>query len=260
MAFKTDGSTHHSGIKNETRIVEKLNMGAINEVWPNLPSTVIARQLGGTKHKQDVSIFDGDKEIKKISVKEKSKGTKNGSYDYINSSAAVREISALQEYVDGVKKARISGRCKEEVRHNINVLSCSVMNRLTSSEIKSILMKYVCEKYKGLDLLISDGKTNEDYLIHFANTLLNHAIVAYIPSFEPATKNDQTSRKIVFTDHLGNTHDYGLRFRLVLNNGVGALLGLSKSNNNSQPVIKIQQDKVSSLIERNILTNNCIKF
>lgn len=260
MAFKTDGSIHHSGIKNEVRIVEKLNMGAIKKIYPNLPSTVTARQLGGTKHKQDVSIFDGDDEIKKISVKDKSKGSNSGSYDYINSSKAVKQISALQGYVNGVNQARISGRSKEEVRDSLNALSCGVLSRLTSTEIKSILVEYVCEKYVGFDLLISDGKANQDYLIHFANTPLNHAIMNYAPSFEPATKRGQTSRKIIFTDHHGNTYDYGLRFRLVLNNGVGALLGLSKSNKNSQPVIKIQQDKVSSLIERNISTNNCIKF
>lgn len=260
MAFKTNGSIHHSGIKNEARVVEKLNMGAIKKIYPNLPSTVTARQLGGTQYKQDVSIFDGDNEIKKISVKDKSKGTKTGSYDYINSSKAVREVSALKRYVNGVNKARISGRSKEEVKESLNALSCDVLSSLTSTEIKSILVEYVCEKYAGFDLLISDGKANQDYLIHFANTRLNHAIMNYTPSFEPATKKGQTSRKIIFTDHSGQTHDYGLRFRLVLNNGVGALLGLSKSNKNSQPVIKIQQDKVSNLIERNILTNNCIKF
>ena len=219
-----------------------------------------ARQLGGTKHKQDVSIFNGVNEIRKISVKHKSKGIKIGSYDYINSSAVIRKISALKGYVDGVNQARISGRSKEEVRESLNALSCGVLNRLTSTEIRSILLDYVCEKYTGFDLLISDGRANEDYLIHFANTPLNNAIINYIPSFKPATKNGQTSRKIIFTDHCGSTYDYGLRFRLVLNNGVGALLGLSKSNSNSQPVIKIQQDKVSNLIERNISTNNCIKF
>jgi hypothetical protein len=260
MAFRTDGSTHHGGIKNEVRIVEKLNKGTIKKIYPNLPPTVTARHMGGTKNTQDVSVFHGDDEIKKISVKNKSKGSKSGSYDYTNSSAAVRQFSALQGYVNGVNQARISGCSKEIVRGNLKTLSCDALNRLTSTDIKSILIKYVCEKYMGLDLLISDGKTNEDYLIHFANTTLNHAILNYTPSFKPATNDSQTSRQIVFADHHGNTHDYGIRFRLVLNNGVGALLGLSKSNSNSQPVIKIQQDQVSSLIERNISTNNCIKF
>jgi hypothetical protein len=265
MTFKTDGSPHRSGIENEARIAEMLNkQGVIKNVYPNFPSTARAQQMGGTKHKQDISIFDGSDEIKKISVKEKSKGTKIGSYDWINSSAAVREISALQEYVDGVNQARIYGRSKEEVkeevRENLNALSCGVLNSLTPSQIKSILVEQVCEKYTGIDLVISDRKEEEDYLIDFGNTPLNHAIMNYTPSFEPAKQSGQTSRKIVFTDQHGSTYDYGLRFRLVLNNGVGALLGLSKSNNNSQPVIKIQQDKVSKLIERNISTNNCIKL
>ena len=34
MAFKTDGSVHHSGIKNEVRIVQKLNNGAIKKIYP----------------------------------------------------------------------------------------------------------------------------------------------------------------------------------------------------------------------------------
>ena len=41
-----------------------------------------------------------------------------------------------------------------------------------------------------------------------------------------------------------------LRLRVVLNNGVGALIGLSKSNKNSIPVIKVQQDAVNKEIGR----------
>jgi len=42
-----------------------------------------------------------------------------------------------------------------------------------------------------------------------------------------------------------NTH---LRMRLVLNNGVGALLGKSEKNKCSIPCLKIQQDKVDVLL------------
>jgi hypothetical protein len=47
-------------------------------------------------------------------------------------------------------------------------------------------------------------------------------------------------------DGLGvNTH---LRLRLVTNNGVTALLGLSEANKNSILTLKIQQDAVAALL------------
>ena len=54
----------------------------------------------------------------------------------------------------------------------------------------------------------------------------------------------KSSRKILF-----NGEDIGLRIRVVTNNGISALLGLSKKNKTSIPVVKIQQDKVHSLVE-----------
>ena len=48
-----------------------------------------------------------------------------------------------------------------------------------------------------------------------------------------------------------------LRLRIVLNNGVKALLGLSKSNKYSIPVIKVQQDKVNAVLESTTLYSQC---
>ena len=68
----------------------------------------------------------------------------------------------------------------------------------------------------------------------------------------------KTSAKIIFKNNTGDEIDHNLRIRLMLNNGVGALLGLSSSNKNSTATIKIQQDRCDKMIERlekqNILT------
>ena len=60
----------------------------------------------------------------------------------------------------------------------------------------------------------------------------------------------KTSAKIILKNSKGDEIDHNLRIRLVLNNGVGALIGLSKSNSNSAPVIKIQQDRCDKMMER----------
>ena len=56
--------------------------------------------------------------------------------------------------------------------------------------------------------------------------------------------------KIVFEDESGQIHDYGLRGRLVSNNGMTAMVGKSTVNKSSIPVFKVQQDKVTSIFKR----------
>ena len=58
----------------------------------------------------------------------------------------------------------------------------------------------------------------------------------------------KSSRMVYFVDADGNVYDCGLRIRVTSNNGINAFLGLSKANNNSQVVIKLQQDKVKQLL------------
>ena len=70
--FKTDGSVHHGGVKNEDQTIQILNELKIYS------STVEKR--GGTTQKADAVAGD-----KKISIKRKE-GIANGSFDWFNTS------------------------------------------------------------------------------------------------------------------------------------------------------------------------------
>ena len=81
MTFKTDGSTHTHGVKNEHETIAILNeRGIFNEQ---------VTHLGGTKNKADALAGS-----KKISIKHK-KGIKNGSFDWVNTS----KVEALTDRV-----------------------------------------------------------------------------------------------------------------------------------------------------------------
>jgi hypothetical protein len=62
-----------------------------------------------------------------------------------------------------------------------------------------------------------------------------------------STGRAKTSR-MVFRRKDGVEVNTNLRIRLVLNNGVNALLGLSEKNKTSIPCLKIQQDRVDILL------------
>ena len=53
---------------------------------------------------------------------------------------------------------------------------------------------------------------------------------------------------MIFREKDGIEVNTNLRIRLVLNNGVNALLGQSSSNKTSVPCLKIQQDRVNLLM------------
>ena len=84
MAYKNDGSSHHSGIKNEKYLKEYLQNGAAKKLY-KLGKGYKVHKRGGTQYKQDLEITDGKKSPILISVKKKEKaGT--GSFDWVNSS------------------------------------------------------------------------------------------------------------------------------------------------------------------------------
>ena len=54
MAYSTDGSSHHSGIKTEKLLVEYLQSGAATKAFPDLPDDYKVIKRGGTQFKQDI--------------------------------------------------------------------------------------------------------------------------------------------------------------------------------------------------------------
>jgi hypothetical protein len=89
----------------------------------------------------------------------------------------------------------------------------------------------------------------------------NNVLYQFNPEDHPAVKMAQTcdfikftgrgksSRRVIFVKD-GVEYNYGIRLRITCNNGITAFLKLSKANNNSQIVMKLQQDSVHKLVNQ----------
>ena len=253
MSFVHDGSSAKRGIANEEHVVQVLreDPSLAKIVYPGCPDNYKVKHLGGTKNKADILINDQG-----LSVKLK-KDINNGSFDWVNTSAAFRHLTSLgylsrtQSFLNS--DPRRSGTPEKIVRETLKELThqdLEELNRLAphvfSQLIWSILEPWVIKPNQGLIAVIFDDKTKKLHSYDCKDSKLyeyfkNNATI----SFKERKKDAKpaTSRTFLF-----NGEDLGIRIRVVLNNGVTALLGLSKANKTSQPVVKIQQDKVASLI------------
>lgn len=237
--FKTDGSVHHGGVKNENQTISILNELKIYS------STV--KKRGGTTQKADA--VSGDK---KISIKRKE-GITNGSFDWFNTSKYNDVLGdTFDDFLSSVKEFRTmpkdligDNEFVLKVRDNFNQLCEVSLDTLSSDQIISILRRGLIDANSEFDVIITDTKTDTLYVFgadqHPAVDYINQGFTAVLQG------KGKSSRKVLFSDGI-NLYDCGLRIRVTSNNGINAFLGLSKANKNSQVVIKLQQDKVKQLI------------
>jgi hypothetical protein len=242
MTYKTDGSVHHGGVKNEDQTVLILNEKKVYS------ETVEKR--GGTKCKEDAVAGD-----QKISIKRKE-GITNGSFDWFNTSAYNDALGdTFTHFLSNMKELRQmpeSLRSDEEfvlkIRDSFNALCELALDTLTSAQVTDILRRGLIDANSGFDVVINDTKTSELYKFSAGQ----HPAVDYITKgYSIVLKgNGKSSRMVYFVDADGNVYDCGLRLRVTSNNGINAFLGTSKANRNSQVVIKLQQDKVRQLLQQ----------
>jgi hypothetical protein len=237
--FKTDGSVHHGGIKNEDQTIVILNEKKIYS------ETVEKR--GGTKLKEDAVAGN-----KKISIKRKE-GITNGSFDWFNTSKYNDVLGdTFLSFISNVKELRTMPKdlIRDDefilkVRDSFNALCELSLDTLTSDQIIDILRRGLIDTNVGFDVVVNDTKTDKLYVFgaeqHPAVEYINQGFSAILEG------KGKSSRKVLFSDGI-NVYDCGLRIRVTSNNGINAFLGLSKANSNSQVVIKLQQDKVKQLL------------
>jgi hypothetical protein len=237
--FKTDGSVHHGGVKNEDQTIKILNeMGIYDE---------LVEKRGGTTQKADAAAGDNQ-----ISIKRKE-GITNGSFDWFNTSKYNDVLGdTFNSFLSNVKELRTMPKDLIQddefvlkVRDNFNQLCESALDNLTSDQIIDILNRGLVNANAGFDVVVNDTKTDTLHIFDADQ----HPAVGYInQGFSAVLQgNGKSSRKVLFSDGI-NVYDCGLRIRVTSNNGINAFLGLSKANNNSQVVIKLQQDKVKQLL------------
>jgi len=237
--FKTDGSVHHGGIKNENKTIDILNqIGIYNQ---------LVEKRGGTTQKADAIAGD-----KKISIKRKE-GIENGSFDWFNTSKYNDVLgNVFKPFFSNLKELRsiskdliADDKFVLKVRDNFNKLCELSLNTLNSDQIIDILRLGLVNANIGFDIVVNDTKTDKLYIF----CAENHPAVEYINQGFSAILEGKgkSSRKVLFSDGI-NLYDCGLRIRVTSNNGINAFLGLSKANKTSQVVIKLQQDKVKQLL------------
>ena len=244
MTFKTDGSTHTHGVKNEHETIAILNeRGIFNEQ---------VTHLGGTKNKADALAGS-----KKISIKHK-KGIKNGSFDWVNTSKveALTNRDQFQEFLSTVASLRFTNDAASQVepmREIFAHLCRDGLDSIQSDDLTAWLKDQLVNANDDMAMVITDTLTEKIYICEHdaieSVRLLNSGYTA-----ELVEGRGSTSRKIIFVapgkgiNDIGSGGDTGLRLRLTSNNGITAFLGLSKANKNSQIVLKLQQDSVANLL------------
>jgi len=247
MPFRTDGTSHSGGVSNEKEIVSHFNENPGTSVHRLFGESVDMRMehRGGTQTKTDaVMIVDGIENT--ISIKNHKEGT----FDWLNSSSALdRETyRAIIDHFNTFKEIYRRGeKTLAQIRTAISEHLSTVLQQF-SSEFIIGLLKSVHAEYsdavmihdvakKELVCFLKDGNLKELQTAENATYFLKSA---------PRAKTSaQIWRRCNETGHETNTD---LRIRLVLNNGVTALLGESSSNKTSVPCIKIQQDRVKDFI------------
>lgn len=264
MSFPSDGRNHRQGIKNEHTLVATLNNGLTARIWPSESERVIAEHRGGTTQKADAVLVDkntGDV-IKYISAKEKKKEN-TGTYDYTNSTSyitqAIQNNSSiflkLRDFISESKVVRANGNItldkKAKCRIGCKMVVENTLNNLKDVEIRQIITDLLITPNTYMEYIITVLNTKKMYHFpfhrHKINTLLNtRNAVFYLE--KKSTKEYCESRTImVKTDD--TTIDTGIRIRLHLNNGIGALLGVSRTNKTSSFCIKFQQDNFEDIKE-----------
>lgn len=237
--YKTDGSVHHGGVKNEDKTITILNELKVY-------SSPVEKR-GGTTQKADAVAGD-----KQISIKRKE-GISNGSFDWFNTSKYNDVLGdTFNDFLSNVKELRSLPKeiLKDDefvlkVRDNFNQLCELSLDTLNSEQIINILQRGLVDANSGFDVVINDTKTSVLYTFgaeqHPAIGYINQGFTAVLQG------KGKSSRKVLFSDGI-NLYDCGLRIRVTSNNGINAFLGLSKANRNSQVVIKLQQDNVKQLL------------
>lgn len=253
MGYKTDGSSHKDGIKNEQNLIETLQRQA-RQLYPQLSKNFEVVKRGGTQYKQDMEIVDGNDTIL-ISAKKKT-NIKDGSFDWLNSSSATKGVDSLETFRSTVKNIGETYTSKPEARTAVNNAGSKALRDLTSEELTKLLKDHVSSKNKDMEVIITETSSGSNWVYNFRDSPLYDSIMNHTPKIKLG--RGKTSAKVVFDDGSGNTLDHGLRIRVVTNNGIGALIGTSKANKSSQGVVKIQQDNIPGLISG--LGNKIRKF
>lgn len=269
MAYNTTGMVHHKGIKNEKDIVDKLN--AINdEMLSNFLANISANAekfitAGGTQTKDDAIIVDKDNNrLFGATIK----NHKSGTVDYLNTTKLsdflgikISEMinESLKDVISNYKPAYqqamlakntvLSDEIKTKARLEVKAISASAIKSINSDVIKAFFTRISSEEPELL--IVNNELENKCYLLKKSDRFDLNDIMTFSAEdkYTLETKNTAIESGSVYK----NGKDTGIRLRVVLNNGIGALLGgdpnKKKGNKTSSMTLKAQNDNVGKWFE-----------
>jgi hypothetical protein len=242
MPYKTDGSTHHGGVRNEQTLVDMFNANpprALVDAYPDVALRFV--QEGGTGQVDDVGVFSGDTRLTGISAKSHGEG---GTFDYIKTSKVSDYIPTVQPLVEQIEQFKREFRKNPEavpaMRKLVKEGVDALWPTMTSEDIRKLLK--VIDERNSPWICVNDMLFRHEQIVELSLHPYDEDV-----SYELRTNRAQSSRQIwrVKDGQVTNTH---LRIRLILNNGVTAALGLSTANKNAYMCIQVQQDSVDTLL------------
>jgi hypothetical protein len=256
MPFRIDGTSHSGGVSNEKAIVRHLNETAATPIHQLFGASADMRMehRGGTQTKTDaVMIVDGVE--KTISIKNHKEGT----FDWLNSTSALDRDTyrSIIDQLNGFKESyRTGDKTLAQIRTAISDHLNTVLRQFSSEFIVGLL-KNVHEAYSDA-VMIHDVAKKELVCFLKEGNLKELQTMENSTYFLKPTPRAKTSAQIWRRcNSTGVETNTDLRIRLVLNNGVTALLGESASNKTSVPCVKLQQDKVKEFI---LAAHNCVHY
>ena len=254
MPYKTRGETHYGGINNEKELVKLLNSKLdvnINSYFTQGTNNIpIWKHLGGTTQKADCEVNIGN-QCFDISIKNHEN---TGTFDWINTSK-LEEFNeelgkSVKKSIDNFKKDNYGNEITKRMRDDLANIFNSEFDHITSDQIK-ILLNTLYIKYPKYVLI---NHCSAKSLIMYPKENNFPEFVEYSDwEYFLKTSRAKTSR-MIFRRKDGVEVNTNLRLRMVLNNGLGALIGKSEKNKNSISCLKIQQDKVETLISKLVNT------
>lgn len=244
MPYVTNGSVHHTGVRTEHVLVEQLTACVperLKAAYPGIPLSFAHR--GGTQAVEDIAILHGEETVGGISVKHHAK---SGTFDYINTSRVSDFLPAATETSQELAVLRRTYRGQADAVGPVRAQVGALINRLWSDfPVRSLLQRIHTRNPAWIAVMCATGVQ-----------MLAHTDLAELSKYPYDEKTTyelrgtaQGSRQIWRITE-GVPVNTSLRVRLVLNNGVNALLGVSNSNTTSVLTLKVQQDNVNKLLKQ----------
>ena len=201
---------------------------------------------GGTQTKTDAVCICSDNTNITISLK----NHKTGTFDWLNSTSAIdREtyVTITTEFKKIKDDFAVHGGPVDAVRPLVAAICTNTLIRTTHEQIRTLL-RSIYDKYSDVTVIHDLEKKQ---LVGFLKTELTELQTFNGHTYFLKQGKKKTATHIAIwrrnDDTLVETNT-DLLLRLVLNNGVTALLGIGNNNKTSVPCLKIQQQKVRQFI------------